>query len=176
MKRNKLFIAGLVTVFVALVSLTLVSSTWAKYTSNATGSDTARVASWEWKLNDKELHEAVSFDLFTTVKDTNGTGNEKDVNSTLIAPGVQGSFAINLSNASEVTSKLTVTLSAEETSAGSHDIPIQYADNAEFTGATSDLASLGWNETVKAGQAPATASKTIYWRWVYNGDTDLDNK
>ena len=34
MKKNKLFIAGLVTVFVALVSLTLVSSTWAKYTSN----------------------------------------------------------------------------------------------------------------------------------------------
>ena len=47
MKRNKLFILGICTVMVALVSLSLVSGTWAKYTSTVSGSSAARVAKWD---------------------------------------------------------------------------------------------------------------------------------
>lgn len=46
MKRNKLFLLGLFVVFAAVLSLSLVSSTFARYTSTNNGSDTARVAKW----------------------------------------------------------------------------------------------------------------------------------
>ena len=46
MKRNKLFLLGLFVVFAAVLSLSLVSSTFAKYTSSESAADTARVAKW----------------------------------------------------------------------------------------------------------------------------------
>lgn len=46
MKKNKLFLLGLFVVFAAVLSLSLVSNTLAKYTSSDSGSDTARVAKW----------------------------------------------------------------------------------------------------------------------------------
>lgn len=46
MKRNKLFLLGLFVVFAAVLSLSLVSSTFARYTTTNNGSDTARVAKW----------------------------------------------------------------------------------------------------------------------------------
>ena len=41
MKKNKIFTLGLVITFVFVVSLTLVSGTFAKYTSTVTGNDSA---------------------------------------------------------------------------------------------------------------------------------------
>ena len=46
MKKNKLFLLGLFVVFAAVLSLSLVSNTLAKYTTSDSGSDTARVAKW----------------------------------------------------------------------------------------------------------------------------------
>lgn len=82
MKKNRLFVLGLVTVFVALVSLTFVSSTWAKYTTQATGQDNARVAYWGFTGTDTEMEIG---DLFKKVYDTTVNSNVD-----VIAPGTQG--------------------------------------------------------------------------------------
>lgn len=82
MKKNRLFVLGLVTVFVALVSLTFVSSTWAKYTTSATGSDQARVAYWGFK----DTSSITLDDLFE-----DSYSNVHDHTTDLIAPGTEGS-------------------------------------------------------------------------------------
>lgn len=46
MKKQRFFMLGIITVLVAVLSLTFVSSTFAKYTSDGTATDTARVAKW----------------------------------------------------------------------------------------------------------------------------------
>lgn len=106
MKKNRLFILGLVTVFVALVSLTLVSGTLAKYTTTASGSDEARVAYWGF--------EQTSYDL--TGLFANGytdvvSNDSKDV----VAPGTKNeitlTFVSNDTNAPEVDYSLDYTLS-----------------------------------------------------------------
>lgn len=94
MKKNKLFIIGLVTVFVALLSLTLVSSTFAKYVTTDTGTDTARVAKWGVNIT------AAGNDAFSKVYSTDDTSVTGIVSSVIsstedkvIAPGTKGTFA-----------------------------------------------------------------------------------
>lgn len=167
MKKNKLFIAGLVTVFVALCSLTLVSSTWAKYTSTATGSDSARVAEWKWTYNGNAIdlssqNPSVSFDLFTTIKDTAGA-NEADVAANLIAPGTSGSFKLTFANASEVNAKLALAFTSVETVE-----QIQYSiDDSTWVENISDL-----SVSEQPVNMNAEYSITIYWKWLFENNVD----
>lgn len=116
MKKNKLFIIGLVTVFVALLSLTLVSSTFAKYVTTDTGTDTARVAKWGVNITAAGNN---AFSKVYSTDDTSATGIESSVISStvdkVIAPGTNGNFAtIAVSGTPEVAVKIehkaTVTL------------------------------------------------------------------
>ena len=55
--------------------------------------------------------DTFTFDLFKTIKDTNGTDNESDmspVDGTIIAPGIQGSFELVLTNASQLSKNKTI--------------------------------------------------------------------
>ena len=84
MKRNKLFLLGLFVVFAAVLSLSLVSSTFAKYVTTESGSDKARVAKWG---------VVIEADALTVFKDeydgtVKGTSSEK-----VVAPGTAGSLA-----------------------------------------------------------------------------------
>lgn len=95
MKKNKLFLLGLFVVFAAVLSLSLVSNTLAKYTTSDNGSDTARVAKWGVVVN------LDSFDMFeanydNTVISANGTDK-------VVAPGTTGTLAgISITGAPEV--------------------------------------------------------------------------
>lgn len=116
MKRNKIFVLGLIAAFVAILSLTLVSGTWAKYTSTVTGSSEARVAKWAFSYDGgtskADLTQRITFNLFDTLYDTNGS-TEGDVVSTnsdkVIAPGTKGSARLSLKNTGEVNATATVT-------------------------------------------------------------------
>lgn len=174
MKKNKLFIAGLVTVFVALVSLTLVSSTLAKYTSSVTGTDTARVAKWSWSYA-KDASNNVLIDLFNDTKVC-----ELDVHDepwiepdlhvaqgkALVAPGTGGMFKLQVTNNSEVTGK--VSFDFEVSGA---QVPFEFKiDEGEWSDTLSDLSS----ENVAMG---ATKTVTIYWRWLYErGTTEAEKE
>lgn len=103
MKKNKLFMLGLVAVFVGILSLTLVSSTFAKYTSNGSiGAETVRVAKWGVTI------EAVG-DLFlkeykkddTSVTDTNIV-NTVVADTEVIAPGTTKNVTLTVNGKSEV--------------------------------------------------------------------------
>lgn len=174
MKRNNLFKLGLFTVFVAILSLTLVSGTFAKYTSTVTGSDTVKVAKWEWKINDTNLVTGdegnktfatnFTFDLFDTIKDTDGN-NEADVANGLIAPGTQGSFEFTITNSSEVNGTYKLEFTSNEEVA-----QIQYSiDGTTWKDTIADL-------TTTDIELDMNSSITIkvQWTWAFDGNDTND--
>ena len=171
MKKNRLFVLGIITMFVAILSLTLVSGTMARYTSTVSGSDDARVAKWAWVVGDEEIKNAatkkVTFGLFESYTDANvdydGTGDE-----TVIAPGTSSQFQFKIQNASEVNAEYTIVLSATETK----DIPIEYSLTGNDADWVSDIAALNTQLKDKAIAMGVTdTSVTVYWRWVFEKDT-----
>ena len=80
MEKNKTMKMILITLLIAMIALVLVSGTYAKYTSSASGSDTARVAKWSFIVGgaDTVTENTFTFDLFKTIKDTDGE-DEVDV-------------------------------------------------------------------------------------------------
>ena len=165
MRKNRLFILGIFTVMVALVSLSLVSGTWAKYTSSVSGSDSARVAKWAFTYDAPVSGQStgdIKFDLFNTIKDSNGTDAETDVAANLIAPGTSGSFVLTFTNASEVTAEYAIAFDVDK-----KGVPLEFkvGDGAWET----DLADVDASDATKLAYTGAgrSASITIYWRWAF---------
>ena len=134
MEKNKTMRMILITLLIAMIALVLVSGTYAKYTSSASGSDTARVAKWSFIVggNDIVAENTFTFDLFKTIKDTDGK-DETDVVSAnadrVIAPGTSGSFDLVLENKSETSAKYSVTYTVTNTAS----IPVQFSVNETKT-------------------------------------------
>ena len=195
MRKNKFFMLGIITVFVAILSLTFVSSTFARYTSQVSGTDSARVAKWSFTY-DGQTSDAdvigngqaddeyiVKFDLFHTVKEYDGTSTEEDLAKTdgsIIAPGTAGSFEFILTNNSEVSAVYYISFEA----VNANNIPLQFKlDNGTWV---NDISLLNLSENNKDTDTDTklkyanttddedTTSHTIYWRWAI-GDSNLNN-
>lgn len=178
MKKNKVLLLGIITVFVAIFSLTLVSGTWAKYTSTVSGADTAKVAKWAWNVNDADLTlgtttGTVQFNLFDTVLDT-ATGNDGNTDTDvklgtetpIIAPGTKGSFELKVTNASEVNGTLKVELAQSGAT-----VPLKFSTNGT---AYVSLAELNTSLKSTAVGSAATETITIYWMWAFEGAEGTD--
>ena len=185
MKKNRLFVLGLVTVFVALVSLTFVSSTWAKYTTTATGSDQARVAYWGFEQNTLTLDN-----LFEDVYD-----HVEDDVTDIIAPGTSSSqtitFKANDTYAPEVDYKVTYTFEASAPNLVDGKNLLKYLDendNFKWTfqigaGAVQECNTIaeleGKVEALSKASVTAntkyTETFTIGWAWNFgSGDAEQD--
>ena len=86
MKKNKLFLLGLFVVFAAVLSLSLVSNTLAKYTSNGSSSDSARVAKWGVTVTATSADQLFLDAYGTTVQASVALDD-------VLAPGTNGEFA-----------------------------------------------------------------------------------
>lgn len=169
MKKQRFFMLGIITVLVAVLSLTFVSSTFAKYTSTVAGEDSARVAKWAWTYKGAELTtDTVSFDLFDTILDSDMTNAETDVDvdgsgsERVIAPGTFGQFVIEFANNSEVNA--TYAIDFEVTNA--NNIPVEFS--LDGTTWDDDLADVAATAIAMNGGA---AQYTVKWRWAFsNGD------
>jgi len=170
MKKNKMMRLASVLLVCVLMSSSMISGTFAKYTSTSSGTDSARVAKWSIKVEGTEIGVAgetqVAFELFSTINDANVKTGENDDN--IIAPGTSGSFAIDIENLSEVTAKYTIAL--EETNTG--NIPLQYSVNG--TDWKDSIAELTMTELtdVEITMGTGTATKTVYWKWVFDGTAE----
>ncbi len=174
MKKNKILVLGLVAAFVAVLSLTLVSGTWAKYTSTVTGSDEARVAKWSFDGVDLTA-KTVTVNLFDTIKDSDGN-NETDVKSsstdTVIAPGTKGTGTFALKNTGEVTAKAKVTFKVTN----ANNIPVKFtkADGTEVTAAADGTYTL--DEVTLAMGATDATNVTLNWEWPFEAATPNTNE
>ena len=176
--------AGVMTA--ALLSTCAISSTFAKYTSESTGTATARVAKWDILFGEEKttMSKTFTFDLYSTLYDTTANNEETDVKKgddvTRIAPGTQGSFAVKIKNNSEVTAKYTVSFAigytddtANTETVKNVTIPLQFSkDRSDWKTSIADLdiadtaavnLAMGGNDTY-----------TVYWKWDYEDTTDDD--
>jgi len=173
MKDNKILKLTGTVMFVSVLAVILVSSTYAKYTSSASGSDTATVAKWAIKLNNEDITqvESVNFGLFDTIYDTDGENVEGNVAEGKIAPGTSGKFNLELENDSEVTAEYTINF----TLTGAEGLPLEFSLDGQTWGdlnnVTAQTLAMDDAETTEVDEGKATV--TVQWRWAYER-TDKD--
>ena len=177
MKNNKTVKFMALVLFVTILAIILVSGTYAKYTTSATGSDTATVAKWSIKLGDEDIAKSTektfAIDLFSTITNTDGSEekNVKKTDGTLIAPGTMGSFTLaSLKNESEVNAKYSVTYTLLNESG----VPLEFTTNKDDESSwKSDITAVNVSNEALATDATATTA-TVYWRWAFTKDTARD--
>ena len=158
--------AGVMTA--ALLSTCAISSTFAKYTTAQTGTDSARVAKWDIQINSMSMKTATTtfvFDLFDTTYDSDSSDTVKSSGAdNVIAPGTTGSFALVIENSSEV----TATYAIDYTVTNSESIPVKFSvDGMTWT---DNLA----NVTATALAMGSSKTITIQWKWEFIGDDSTD--
>lgn len=179
MKKNTIMRIAAVVLMCTLVTACFASSTFAKYTSQATGTDTARVAKWEiletTDANNKvtlttKTPQTLTFNLFDTILDSDGS-DESDVakvtGSKIIAPGTTGKFDFTLTNKSEVTAKYKIVLKLAEATS----IPIEVKIGGNWVKLTTNEVALTTDYVNLEMGATDVKTDAIEWRWVYENGT-----
>lgn len=177
MKNNRIVKFMVLVLFVTILAIILVSGTYAKYTTSATGSDSATVAKWSIKLGDEDIAKSTektfAIDLFSTITNTDGSEekNVKKTDGSLIAPGTMGSFTLlSLKNESEVNAKYSVTYTLTNESG----VPLEFTTNKDDESSwKSDFTAINVSNEALAMDATATTA-TVYWRWAFTKDTARD--
>ena len=176
-KENKTGRFLILFLLILLIAVILGAQTYAKYKVAKSGTDVAIVAKWSIKVGGKNItsQDSITFDLFNTIKDTDGN-DETDVATVegkkLIAPGTNGSFEMAVKNESEVKAKYKMTYNIENTS----NIPLEFSTNK--TDWTKDISTINNADYTVLGIGAEGTTTPIYWRWAFSdstGDTK-DNK
>lgn len=172
-QRRSSMMVRLVAILVVVMMFTMcmMSGTFAKYTSSATGSDVASVAKWDIKVNTKNIaqYDLFDFELFKTIKDSDGINDETDmspVDGSIIAPGTSGNISIVIKNDSQVNAEYDIEYSVTNT----NGIPVQFSlDGSDWKNDITEL-----NVTGEAIAMNATKTATVYWQWPFNGNDARD--
>lgn len=172
-RKSSMMVRMAALLFVAMMfTMCFVGGTFAKYTSSAQGSDGAAVAKWSIKVGDTDIATAnvFTFDLFNTIKDSNGTADEGDmapVDGSIIAPGTSGKFDIVIKNDSEVNAKYSIAYTVTR----NDNIPVQFSKDG--TTWKTDINNLDVSDvTINMNE---TATVSVYWRWKYEDNRDADD-
>ena len=173
-QRRSSMMVRLVAVLAVVMMFTMcfVGGTFAKYTSSGTGTDSATVAKWSFKVGETDIAASneFTFDLFKTIKDSDGINNETEMNpvdGSIIAPGTQGSFDLVLTNASQVTAQYAI----DYTVTNNNDIPVKFSVDGGTTW-TNDLADVAASDSTKLAANSGTTTIKVQWKWDFNGSDD----
>lgn len=182
--KNKTLRLSLLVLLLAVITMSVISGTLAKYVESVSATDTARVAKFEYTLTG--LDEAnKTINLFNTTSDTGIVGDQ--TSEKLIAPGTNGSLNVTLTNTSEVA--ITAGFTLTETNVGK--VPIVYGYNSKYY---SSVIPAGEQVTVHSGDAAITVEGdlaalaaavgsseavakngtkdiTLTWAWAFEGTT-----
>lgn len=171
-KRSSMMVRLVAVLAVTMMfTMCFVGGTFAKYTSSATGTDSATVAKWSFKVGETDIAttDTFTFDLFKTIKDSDGINNETEMNpvdGSIIAPGTQGSFDLVLKNESQVTAQYAI----DYTVTNDGNIPVEFSTNGtDWKTNINDLDVSG-----VAIDMGATETVTVQWKWVFDGDDGID--
>ena len=139
-------------VLLSVISLGSVAGTYAKYTSTAAATDSARVAKWSFTVGGTETatSDTFTFNLFNTTYDK------------VIAPGTEGFFDIVLANASEVNATYDVVYEVTNT----NNIPVEFS--VDGTDWTADLTTLNVDDKA-INMNGGTETIKVQWRWAFEG-------
>jgi hypothetical protein len=193
-KNKNTFRIGALLLVACLISSVMLSGTFAKYTSEYAGQDTALVARWSFGAlgggNNTTNPTEMSLDLFGHLYKNNINTIEENGKNTLIAPGVGGQFTVAMDFLSDVDAKVTVNF-AENKNSTAKNLPIEYsvvdgtwvsledlpdafvdalADNEDYE----DIVTPATDNTftfAKSGVDDATAAtitQVVKWRWAFD--------
>lgn len=176
MKNNKLAKFMALVLLVTLLAVILVSGTYAKYTTSATGSDSATVARWNITLNGEDIskgtQKTLKLGLFDTINDTDFTSEDSDVTAGKIAPGTTGKFEIaKLINNSDVNAQYKITYSIDN----NNNIPLEFSkDQNAADSEWKSLSEFSMNDFVALAKdsTEGVSTGTIYWRWKFERNDD----
>ena len=172
-KRSSMMVRLVAVLAVTMMfTMCFVGGTFAKYTSSATGTDSATVAKWSFKVVETDIAttDTFTFDLFKTIKDSDGINNETEMNpvdGSIIAPGTQGSFDLVLTNASQVTAQYAI----DYTVTNNNDIPVKFSVDGGSNW-TNDLADVAASDSTKLAANSGTTTIKVQWKWDFNGSDD----
>ena len=153
-------------VLLSVVSLGSVAGTYAKYTSTATGTDSARVAKWSFTVGGTETAttDTFTFNLFNTTYDNVASANGTDK---VIAPGTTGFFNIVLANASEVNAAYDIEYEVTNT----NNIPVEFS--VDGTTWESDITELNVDDKA-INMNGGTETIKVEWRWAFEGTSSTN--
>lgn len=172
-KRSSMMVRLVAALAVTMMfTMCLVGGTFAKYTSSATGTDSATVAKWSFKVGETDIAttDTFTFDLFKTIKDSDGINNETEMNpvdGSIIAPGTQGSFDLVLKNESQVTAQYAI----DYTVTNNNDIPVKFSVDGGSNW-TNDLADVAASDSTKLAANSGTTTIKVQWKWAFDGSDD----
>lgn len=184
MRDNKLVKFTTFVLLITMVGFLLVSGTYAKYTTEFTGTDSAVVAKWDVAL---EGMTDSKFDLFgaSGVYDldpdatdlsavTPAVDDDVVKSGKKVAPGTWGKVSFELSNSSDVTAAYTVDIKSLETT-----LPLQFSVDGKtwvpattiVTGTADDAVYNLGNGTlsIPSDANPTEATVDLYWKWDFEG-------
>ena len=196
MRKNKMMRAASALLVATLLTTSVISGTFAKYTTSANGSDTARVAKWGVTVTANGDTFANSYNEKNAAKATVSSTDK------VVAPGTEGSMvAMTLNGTPEVAVKVEY---AGEFSLGTAD-NWKAGDNGEFycplvitVKSTNGTTEIKQNDTINNKTAFETAvnnaikayskayeagtdlsaesqkndSLTVSWKWEYENSND----
>ncbi len=130
--KNTFRVAALLLV-ACLISSVMLSGTFAKYTSEYSGQDTALVARWSFDVQegttdlDDGPGSTKALDLFTHAYATHINKMDETETDYIIAPGVEDEFTIVMNFLSDVDARVTIDFTESEDSTVADGLPIEYS-------------------------------------------------
>lgn len=199
MKKTKFMRAALLLLVLTLITSCFVGGTFAKYTTSASGTDTARVARWGFKSTTILLDNLFSKNY--AYADTSTPGNSVSGSVDVIAPGTKGEAKFGFTYdggvdgiaAPEVAYTFTVnpTITGDYDSLDANDsfkwtlkkgdeTATEYNTVADLLAAIKDLSGdASGTKTYNPGELPVafTAADEVYtigWKWAFEGNDTAD--
>ena len=193
--KNKFMRIAAVMLMLCLVTTCAISGTFAKYTTSADATDTARVAKWGVSVNVAAGAFAKQYTTTdTTLTDTTITNSVAvdSTNDNLVAPGTNGSLSFSVAGTPEVAVKVTFLMTvnsdvivpanteiADGDTLSSDYTPVVFTlkkgDNTLATGTLAEIkAVLDAQSDEYAPNATLNATYTLSWVWDFAGTNTND--
>ena len=154
LKKSKKIVLTIIAISAILIAF-IGGQAYAKYMSKVTGSGTADVASWNFKVNENaEKMQTIS--LKSTINNSTLLNNK-------IAPGTEGSFQINVdATGAEVGINYSVKFENETQKPTNLNFVYNGKNYSSLTQLQNDLIG-----TINANDEQKVKNLTIGWKWKY---------
>ena len=171
MKKNRMMRLASILLVCVLLTTSVISGTFAKYTTTASGSDTARVAKWGFATT------TLAIDMF----DGEYSNVDSNDDTNVVAPGTTKTATITLIPSTQTTPEVDyhfdVNVSAP---AASNDAALlaklTWSFNGNEVGNFADLQAAintAYDKDYNAGELPAKTF-TVAWEWPFDTDNVSD--
>lgn len=173
-KRSKAARFGVLALSLSLVTVGLLGSTMARYVTEISGTATADVAAWSFKVTkDNDTDNVKTFNLRDTVLTTENY-DSKNIAAGVIAPGTKGAFDIIIdSTGSDVGVSYKFTIKNKD---ASDSLPKNISFKLTEPGETAKAYTLGEtkNGTISASDQTKKKTYKVEWEWLFN-DASVDS-